>query len=136
MKRNSKKFTEIDIKLFKEKIILFSKENTCSIVLNSNNSSSTYDLVFAYGVNSHISSSMNSLQKLDSFISCLLYTSPSPRDVEESRMPSSAWKKKKEKRRRRCVGGGGGGVGCFFFFNDTATTEIYTRKIVGSVRCV
>ena len=28
-------------------------------------------------------------------ISCLLYTSPSPRDVEESRMPSSAWKKKK-----------------------------------------
>ena len=24
------------------------------------------------------------------FITCLLYTSPSPRDVEESRMPSSA----------------------------------------------
>ena len=24
------------------------------------------------------------------FLSCLLYTSPSPRDVEESRMPSSA----------------------------------------------
>ncbi len=23
-----------------------------------------------------------------------------------------------------------------FFFNDTATTEIYTRGIVGSVRCV
>lgn len=69
MKRNSKKFTEIDIKLFKEKIILFSKKNTCSIVLNSNDTSSTYDLVFAYGVNSHISSSMNSLQKLDSFIS-------------------------------------------------------------------
>ena len=69
LKRNSKKFTEIDIKLFKEKIILFSKKNTCSIVLNSNDTSSTYDLVFAYGVNSHISSSMNSLQKLDSFIS-------------------------------------------------------------------
>ncbi len=68
MKRNSKKFTEIDIKLFKEKIILFSKENTCSIILNSNNSSTTYDLVFAYGVNNHISSSMNSLQKLDRFI--------------------------------------------------------------------
>ena len=28
------------------------------------------------------------VQKLDS--TCLLYTSPSPRDVEESRMPSSA----------------------------------------------
>ena len=27
---------------------------------------------------------------LDSAASCLLYTSPSPRDVEESRMPSSA----------------------------------------------
>ena len=26
----------------------------------------------------------------DSFISCLLYTSPSPRDAHESRMPSSA----------------------------------------------
>ncbi|WP_204375953.1 hypothetical protein, partial [Klebsiella pneumoniae] len=24
----------------------------------------------------------------------------------------------------------------FSFFNDTATNEIYTRKIVGSVRCV
>ena len=35
------------------------------------------------------------LDKLDSvggygYIACLLYTSPSPRDVEESRMPSSA----------------------------------------------
>ena len=27
---------------------------------------------------------------IDSEITCLLYTSPSPRDVEESRMPSSA----------------------------------------------
>eukprot|EP00831_Metopus_contortus_P071953 TRINITY_DN65703_c0_g1_i2.p1 TRINITY_DN65703_c0_g1~~TRINITY_DN65703_c0_g1_i2.p1 ORF type:complete len:108 (-),score=15.72 TRINITY_DN65703_c0_g1_i2:530-853(-) len=25
---------------------------------------------------------------------------------------------------------------CVFFFNETATTEIYTRSIVGSVRCV
>src|SRR5678816_1565157 len=24
----------------------------------------------------------------------------------------------------------------YFFFNDTATTEIYTRSLVGSVRCV
>ena len=28
--------------------------------------------------------------KPDECIDCLLYTSPSPRDVEESRMPSSA----------------------------------------------
>ena len=27
---------------------------------------------------------------IDEYIICLLYTSPSPRDVEESRMPSSA----------------------------------------------
>ena len=27
---------------------------------------------------------------MESFDRCLLYTSPSPRDVEESRMPSSA----------------------------------------------
>jgi len=27
-------------------------------------------------------------------------------------------------------------VSFFFFFNDTATTEIYTLHIVGSVRCV
>ena len=27
---------------------------------------------------------------LEALVSCLLYTSPSPRDVEESRMPSSA----------------------------------------------
>ena len=27
-------------------------------------------------------------------------------------------------------------LSCLFFFNDTATTEIYTRSLVGSVRCV
>ena len=30
------------------------------------------------------------IDSLDEKILCLLYTSPSPRDVEESRMPSSA----------------------------------------------
>ena len=29
-------------------------------------------------------------EKHHQFVNCLLYTSPSPRDVEESRMPSSA----------------------------------------------
>ena len=32
---------------------------------------------------------------------CLLYTSPSPRDRTRSRMPSSAWKKKKYTRNTR-----------------------------------
>ena len=31
-----------------------------------------------------------SLKEVEEFLGCLLYTSPSPRDVEESRMPSSA----------------------------------------------
>ena len=30
------------------------------------------------------------LSKVNAYISCLLYTSPSPRDAHESRMPSSA----------------------------------------------
>ena len=29
-------------------------------------------------------------KKIKKYMNCLLYTSPSPRDVEESRMPSSA----------------------------------------------
>ena len=28
------------------------------------------------------------------------------------------------------------GVNVSLIFNDTATTEIYTRRLVGSVRCV
>ena len=56
-----------------------------------------------------------SLNEVEAY-SCLLYTSPSPRDLSTSRMPCSA--------RKQC------------FFNDTATTEIYTLHIVGSVRCV
>ena len=37
-----------------------------------------------------LSSVRNSIDTRDKFYDCLLYTSPSPRDVEESRMPSSA----------------------------------------------
>eukprot|EP00826_Nyctotherus_ovalis_P018299 TRINITY_DN15465_c0_g1_i2.p1 TRINITY_DN15465_c0_g1~~TRINITY_DN15465_c0_g1_i2.p1 ORF type:complete len:323 (-),score=70.80 TRINITY_DN15465_c0_g1_i2:14-982(-) len=36
-------------------------------------------------------------KKLERFNACLLYTSPSPRDLSTSRMPSSACKKKKKK---------------------------------------
>ena len=38
----------------------------------------------------HAASWKDKLKLLDKFEDCLLYTSPSPRDVEESRMPSSA----------------------------------------------
>ena len=37
-----------------------------------------------------VSRTADSLNPLHVFLACLLYTSPSPRDVEESRMPSSA----------------------------------------------
>ena len=33
---------------------------------------------------------INAIKKDIAYMPCLLYTSPSPRDVEESRMPSSA----------------------------------------------
>ena len=39
----------------------------------------------------------NSRKLKDMVKNCLLYTSPSPRDRQKSRMPSSAWKKKKKK---------------------------------------
>ena len=38
-------------------------------------------------------------------------------------------KKRKKKRKKKKTF-------FFFFFNDTATTEIYTLSVVGSVRCV
>ena len=65
MKRKKKSFTGVDLKKFKEKIILFSKENSNSIFLNSNNNPKSYDFIFAYGQKSHIVSSFNSLEKLD-----------------------------------------------------------------------
>ena len=37
-----------------------------------------------------IGHALTSLKHIDQINGCLLYTSPSPRDVEESRMPSSA----------------------------------------------
>ena len=55
---------------------------------------STYQyLVIAYLVNRHLSRrhhrSISSLS-FGRFLTCLLYTSPSPRDKRQSRMPSSA----------------------------------------------
>ena len=37
---------------------------------------------------------MEEIRKGRRSFTCLLYTSPSPRDRQKSRMPSSAWKKK------------------------------------------
>ena len=47
-------------------------------------------LVALEGVNGTVSGPPSGVESLLTFLRCLLYTSPSPRDVEESRMPSSA----------------------------------------------
>ena len=43
-----------------------------------------------YRAFAYFSISENDERLIEQDLSCLLYTSPSPRDVEESRMPSSA----------------------------------------------
>ena len=43
-----------------------------------------------YGLNFEIKSELAGGASLDQFNDCLLYTSPSPRDRQKSRMPSSA----------------------------------------------
>ena len=49
---------------------------------------------------------------------CLLYTSPSPRDLSTSRMPSSAWKKKQKKRTIAIMVVYVCGTGCQFFVEN------------------
>ena len=46
--------------------------------------------LFEYLVDPEMVAYISMITIFDSFYTCLLYTSPSPRDVEESRMPSSA----------------------------------------------
>ena len=69
MERLNKVFTVDDIEVFKRKIIHISTHFENSIILNSNYSSTDYDLIFAYGVHSFLSSNKNSLKKLDDYVS-------------------------------------------------------------------
>ncbi len=69
MERLNKVFTVDDIEVFKRKIIHISTHFENSIILNSNYSSTDYDLIFAYGVHSFLSSKKNSLKKLDDYVS-------------------------------------------------------------------
>ena len=55
----------------------------------SNNAKSVAPVKVSSALTQSLLSSLNSEQSLKNEF-CLLYTSPSPRDVEESRMPSSA----------------------------------------------
>ena len=75
MKRKKKSFTGVDIKKFKEKIILFSKENNNSIFLNSNNNPKSYDFIFAYGQKSQIVSSFNSLGQISPNVTTKIFES-------------------------------------------------------------
>ena len=69
LERLNKVFTVDDIEVFKRKIIHISTHFENSIILNSNYSSTDYDLIFAYGVHSFLSSNKNSLKKLDDYVS-------------------------------------------------------------------
>ena len=63
-----------------------------SIVVNHEVEYDVTEILESYGSNGVVIEDSNILeeQPVDKFGDCLLYTSPSPRDVEESRMPSSA----------------------------------------------
>ena len=60
-----------------------SYENARAKVAEFLNSPNKHQIIFTKGTT-------DSVNLIASSVTCLLYTSPSPRDVEESRMPSSA----------------------------------------------
>ena len=68
MERLNKLFTVDDIENFKRKVLHISTHFENSIILNSNHSSTEYDLIFAYGLHSFLSSNKNSLKKLDDYV--------------------------------------------------------------------
>ena len=68
LERLNKLFTVDDIESFKRKILHISTHFENSIILNSNHSSTDYDLIFAYGLHSFLSSNENSLKKLDDYV--------------------------------------------------------------------
>ena len=66
---------------------MFVNDGTLDIRLNVNN---VFDNVYISELRSAIAAGEGTGVLYDGIDTCLLYTSPSPRDVEESRMPSSA----------------------------------------------
>ena len=68
MKRFSKSYKIINKDEFVEKIVQFSSVKNNFVLLNSNDYSDEYDLIVAYGIESSIKSSKNSLIKLDNYI--------------------------------------------------------------------
>ena len=71
MKRFSKSYSLKNKDLFVKKVVNFSSNQTHFTLLNSNDSFDDYELIIAYGAESFIQSSKNSLQKIDKYISCV-----------------------------------------------------------------
>jgi len=71
LKRFSKLYSLKNKDLFVKKVVNFSSNQTHFTLLNSNDSFDDYELIIAYGAESFIQSSKNSLKKIDKYISCV-----------------------------------------------------------------
>ena len=78
-----KSVTDLQIKgLDMETLLYDSTTDSISLPIKTISNSTSFSLI--------ATQNGNTLEDIITFNYCLLYTSPSPRDVEESRMPSSA----------------------------------------------
>ena len=68
MKRFSKSYSLKNKDLFVKKIVNFSSDHSHFTLLNSNDSFDDYELIIAYGAESFLQSSKNSLKKIDKYI--------------------------------------------------------------------
>ena len=68
MKRFSKSYSLKNKDLFVKKIVNFSSDQSHFTLLNSNDSFDDYELIIAYGAESFLKSSKNSLKKIDKYI--------------------------------------------------------------------
>ena len=68
MKRIIKNFSKVDFKSLKQQIIYHSRAFNHSVFLNSNSESTENEFIYAYGCIDQLSSSNQSLKKLDNFI--------------------------------------------------------------------
>ena len=81
---NSKSQRSSPVKIPGEWRNFWSGTNACLAIKETGNYTTMGGPLYAWGNNSHGANGLNQPT------TCLLYTSPSPRDVEESRMPSYA----------------------------------------------
>ena len=88
---------EIQLKLYGSSKILSDKDTLNIQLPNNSNIEKVRDILSKIISEKHSKSNLENLPKTAAFFSekdevvnCLLYTSPSPRDLSTSRMPSSA----------------------------------------------